>query len=116
MSGVFLSLRGLVEKLEGLAAELPEEPSLEDLARYVEARADAAETLSRLDPAGLTASEKRGLSTRLRKVLERDQALVFALFALREDVGKRLSELPTARRAVRGYGDASVGGRLLRSA
>ena len=114
MSATLVSLRGLVERLEGIATALPKEPTLEQLIAYVEERKDAAETLASLDPSGLAAGDKRALSQRLRKILERDQALVFALFALRDDVGARLSLLPTARKAVRGYGAPEGGSRVLR--
>ncbi len=114
MTGVFPSVRGLVEDLESLANALPKEPSLEQLVKYVEDRAHAAEALASLDPAGLSSAEKRGLAERLKKILDRDQALVFALFARKEDVGARISSLPAARRTAKGYGTPRSGSRVLR--
>ncbi len=114
MSGVYPSVRGLVEQLESLADALPDDPPLEELVEYVEHRREAATALARLDLADMSAPEKRGLAARVRKILERDQALVFALFALREDVASRISSLPAARRTARGYGAGPRGGRLLR--
>ena len=114
MSGVFRSVRGLVEELESLAGGLPAEPSLDELVAYVEARTEAAEALAHLDPTGLSTSEKRGLRERVSAILARDQALVMALFALREDVGARISALPTARRTVKGYTNPRSGSRLFR--
>ncbi len=109
-----LSLAGLIEKLEALATELPEEPSLENLASYVEARRPFAEALAGLEVEELTSGEKRSLSTRLRKVLERDQALVTALFSLKEDVSRRLRVAASARTAARGYGSPEETARVMR--
>jgi len=114
MTGVFCSVRGLVEELEGLADGLPAEPSLDELVAYVEARQQAAEALSRLDPSGLSGTEKRDLRERVGRILNRDQALVMALFALKEDLGARISALPAARRTVKGYATSRTGSRMLR--
>lgn len=114
MTGVFRSVRGLVEDLEALAGHLPEQPSLDELVAYVEARREPAEALSKLDPKGLSSAEKRDLRERVQKILARDQALVMALFALKEDVAARISSLPAARRTVKGYSSARSGSRLLR--
>ncbi|MBX7191910.1 MAG: flagellar protein FliT [Sandaracinaceae bacterium] len=114
MSGVFPSVRGLVEELESLANALPKEPSLDQLVQYVEDRAHAAEALASLDPIGLSATEKRGLAERLKKILDRDQALVVALFARKEDLAARISSLPAARRTAKGYGTPRAGTRMLR--
>lgn len=114
MSAVLVSLRGLVERLEAIADALPEQPTLEQLVLYVEERAEAAAVLATLDPSSLAAGEKRGLAQRLRKILDRDQALVFALFALKDDVAARLSTMPAARKTARGYGAGREGARVLR--
>lgn len=110
----YVSLSGLIERLEALATELPEEPSLDNLASYVEARKPFAEALAGLDVEALTSGEKRSLSTRLRKVLERDQALVTALFALRDDVSRQLRMVANARTAARGYGSPGEPARVMR--
>jgi hypothetical protein len=95
------SARSLVEELERLADELPEDPALEELELYVESRGEIAGALSRLDLTGLSSEEKRELGGRVQAVLSRDQALVTALFA--------------ARRTVKGYASAATGSRMLRT-
>lgn len=114
MTGVVRSVRGLVDDLETLADGLPADPSLDELVAYVEARKDAAEALARLDPKGLSSAEKRGLGERVSAILVRDHALVMALFALREDLGARISTLPAVRRTARGYSSSRAGSRLFR--
>jgi hypothetical protein len=113
-SGTFVSLAGVLTRLEAMADELPSEPSLEALAAYVSGRAPLAETLSSFDPQELKTGERRSLATRLARVLERDQALVTALFARRENVGAQLKAVHDARVAARGYGGRSEGTRVLR--
>lgn len=113
-SGTFVSLSALVERLEAMADGLPEDASLEALAGYVEARAPLAETLATIDVAELEAGEKRALATRLKRVLDRDQALVTAMFARREDVSAQLRAVHRAKIAARGYRSPSEPARVLR--
>jgi len=113
-SGTFVSLTGVLTKLEEMADTLPSVPSLEALATYVNDRAPLAETLASIDPQTLETSERRSLAARLTRVLERDQALVTALFARRDDVGAQLRAMHAARIAARGYSGTGNGSRVLR--
>lgn len=113
-SGTFVSLAGAIARLEAMAEQLPSEPSLEALTAYVSDRAPLAETLASFDPRELKQGERRSLATRLARVLERDQALVTALFARREDVGAQLRAVQAARAGARGYAGRSDGSRVLR--
>lgn len=114
MSGVLVSLRGLIERLEALADQLPETPSVEALAAYAIARGPLAEQIAGIDPAELSAGDRRSLSERLARVLERDQALVLALFARREDVAGQLRVAQEARAALRGYAGPDPTARVFR--
>lgn len=97
-SGVHSSLSALVDSLEAGLSGLPTEPTLEDFVTLEEGRRDAAAQLAELDPSTLNATEKRALAARLRKVLERDQGLILALFARRDDVAAELQRVAHARR------------------
>jgi hypothetical protein len=109
------SARSLVEELERLADELPEDPALEELELYVESRKEVAKALTRLNPTGLSSEEKRELGGRVQAVLSRDQALVTALFAVKDELAARIAALPAARRTVKGYASAATGSRMLRT-
>lgn len=113
-SGTFVSLAAVVDQLESMADALPEDASLDALASYVEIRAPLADTLASIDVGPLSVGEKRSLAGRLRRVLDRDQALVTALFARREDVGTQLRAAHRARTAARGYGGRGEAARVLR--
>lgn len=114
MSGAVVSLRALIERLEALADALPESPSIEALAQYATDRGPVAEQIAGIDPVDLSDGEKSSLSARLARVLERDQALVLALFARREDVAGQLRVVQEARTAMRGYSGPSETAQVFR--
>ena len=107
-------LESLVARLEHACAALPPAPTLEDLGRFVETRHEPAALLAELDPGSLDARVRRSLAARVRRVLERDQALVLALFARRADVAAELKDIASARRATTGQrAPASVSSRRI---
>ncbi len=93
------TVRSLSSGIESLLERLGADPAVvgeEGLARVLDhpdstALWSAIKALSKLDPKGLSSAEKRDLRERVQKILARDQALVMALFALKEDVAARIS-------------------------
>ena len=104
----------LIARLEALLDAIPNEPTLEAVALYVEARAPIAVQLAALEPESMSASERLALGPRLERVLERDRPLLTALFERHLQIGEQLRGISRARTAARGYGGRAESSRLLR--
>lgn len=91
-------LDALLTTLEGLLSKLPEQPSLEDIERFVEERGSVVSQLAALRPTALSPAERDALAARLRTVMEADQVIAQALAARRDEIVAELARIGHARR------------------
>lgn len=92
------TLRALLDRLEAASAALPDAPTLDDVSRFLETRREPAAQLSQLTASPLGPGARRALAARVRRILERDEALVLDLVAQRADVAAELRCVAEARR------------------
>ena len=112
-----MKVAALIDALEAAAA-LPAEPSLEDVAASMAARAPVLDVITGLDPSSLEAPERAALKEALSRIQARDADTLAALEDERERVGGERAKLAHARGMVRGYRNVAPHGRgaVLRTA